>query len=83
LNPGVAYGVREVLPSGVYQTTINPPALAFTRGERFLGIDFGNYSGPRRDWHGAAGSTIVNLWSEPGDGGSLTESWLIHSDQRT
>jgi hypothetical protein len=48
LQPGVAYSVVEVLPSGVFQTTANPPALTFTRGESFLHVDFGNsFTRPR------------------------------------
>jgi hypothetical protein len=43
LSPSVAYRVREVLPSGVVQTTPNPAALTFTRGEIFSGVDFGNF----------------------------------------
>jgi hypothetical protein len=45
LQPTVAYQVIEVLPSGVVQTTPNPPLLIFTRGETFFHIDFGNYQG--------------------------------------
>jgi peroxidase len=47
LEPAVAYQVREVLPSGVFQTTSDPPTLTFTRGRTFSGINFGNSSRPR------------------------------------
>jgi hypothetical protein len=43
LAPAVAYQVQEVLPSGVIQTTGNPPTITFTRGETFFGVDFGNF----------------------------------------
>src|SRR5262249_45179362 len=71
LEPSATYSVREVLPTGVFQTTVNPAPLTFTRGETFSQIDFGNYSGPRWDWHGPADSAIVNLGSEPGNAGGV------------
>jgi hypothetical protein len=43
LEPTVAYRVREVLPNGVVQTTPDPAALTFTRGETFSGVSFGNF----------------------------------------
>jgi hypothetical protein len=43
LNPATAYQVREVLPNGVVQTTVNPPTITFTRGETFAHVDFGNH----------------------------------------
>jgi hypothetical protein len=59
LQPGVAYQVREVLPTGVTQTTANPPTLTFTRGETFAHIDFGNSSsGAQRNAVRLAGSSV-------------------------
>jgi hypothetical protein len=42
ISVAVSYQVREVLPFGVSQTTANPPAFTFTRGETFAGVNFGN-----------------------------------------
>ena len=58
LNPAVAYRVTEVLPAGVVQTTANPPALTFTRGETFANIDFGNHFVGSAPVVGAAPSAV-------------------------
>ncbi|HEX8203744.1 MAG TPA: peroxidase family protein, partial [Isosphaeraceae bacterium] len=42
LKPGVAYRVRQVVPAGSAQTTADPPAVRFTRGQAVSGLDFGN-----------------------------------------
>jgi hypothetical protein len=42
LQPGIAYRVIEVLPTGVIQTTANPAPLTFTRGQTFSNVNFGN-----------------------------------------
>jgi hypothetical protein len=59
LNPATAYRVVEVLPAGLIQTTANPPALTFTRGETFRHVDFGNFfvsGGPAIAGGGAGGA---------------------------
>jgi hypothetical protein len=62
LNPAVPYRVREMLPSGVIQTTANPPPLTFTRGETFAHIDFGNYSsGAHKNAERLSGSGVSNV----------------------
>ena len=66
LEPGVAYRVRAVLPSGASQTTDNPARLTFSRGETFSGVDFGIATGPK-----LTSTTGTSAGSSPTSGGSV------------
>jgi peroxidase len=44
LKPAVEYRVRVVPLRNTFQTTADPPAVRFTRGQTVTGVDFGNIS---------------------------------------